>query len=315
MDIRFAHSLIQALRGDRCIFGYSGYFPDEHSPRLIELGEAVLSGSTGTVPVKGRLGYVMVEAYQNIVRHRARPLSPASWDQGRSMFLLRCHAAGQQVFACNLVTRPQAEKLDTDLADLQGRDNAELKELYLEGIQRTSTPGTRGAGLGLIEMVRRAGGGATWAFRSVDDKHDLFAISLELGATGGADALRLEGPLHRLVLGHRIRFFHVGIWTSAIENVLLGLARNESTFEVGHLPGRGEALDRIVEVFRSACDLSSPMLLAVHGGDQAVFSMGGMIDRSGVDKLRSRLSDPAATLRVEDRMEGQKLLATVEIPC
>lgn len=313
MDIRFAHSFIEALRGDRCIFGYSGYFPDEHSPRLIELGEAVLSGASGTLPVKGRLGYVMVEAYQNIVRHRARPLSLTTWDEGRSMFLLRCHDDGQQVFACNLVTRSQAEKLDTDLADLQGRDNAELKELYLEGIQRTTKPGTRGAGLGLIEMVRRAGGGATWAFRAVDDKHDLFAISLELGTTDGAAALRLEGPLHRLVLGHRIHLFHVGIWTTAIENVLIGLARNEGP-EEGGLPKRGEALEQTVAEFRSACDLSRPLLFVIHGGDRAVLSMGGTIDRSEVETLRNRLSDPRAILRLEDRREGQKLLATVEVP-
>ncbi len=313
MDIRFAHSFIEALRGDRCIFGYSGYFPDEHSPRLIELGEAVLSGASGTLPHKGRLGYVMVEAYQNIVRHRARPLSVTPWDEGRSMFLLRCHDDGQQVFACNLVTRSQAEKLDTDLADLQGRDNAELKELYLEGIQRTTKPGTRGAGLGLIEMVRRAGGGATWAFRAVDDMHDLFAISLELGTTDGAAALRLEGPLHRLVLGHRIHLFHAGIWTADIENVLVGLARNEGPDE-GGLPKRGEALEQTVEEFRSACDLAMPVLFVIHGGDHAVFSMGGTIDRSEVETLRTRLSDPRATLRVEDRMEGQKLLATVEVP-
>lgn len=314
MDLRSAHSLIQALRGDWCIFGYSGHFPDEHSPRLIELGEAVLSGAPGGVTVKGRLGYVMVEAYQNIVRHRARPLVRTPWDKGRSVFLLRCHATGQQVFACNLVTRPQAEKLDNDLADLQGRDNAELKELYLEGIQRTSTPGSRGAGLGLIEMVRRAGSGATWAFTAVDAKHELFAISLELEATGGTDALRLEGPLHRLVLGHRIRFFHVGIWNSAIENMLLDLAHHERNHAGGQLPGRPEVLDRLVQVFRSVCDLSNPLLLVVHGGDQAVFSMGGTIGRSVVDKLRARLPGLTATLRVEDRMEDSQLFATVEVP-
>lgn len=315
MDIHFAHSLITALRDDPCVFGYSGLFPDEHSPRLIELGEAVLSGSEGTLPVKGRLGYVMVEAYQNIVRHRSRSVSIAPWGEGRSMFLLRCHTAGQQVFACNLVTRAQAKKLDTDLSDLQGLGNAELKELYLEGIQRTSKPGTRGAGLGLIEMVRRAGGGATWAFNHVDEQHDLFAISLELANTGGADALRMDGPLHRMVLTHRIKLFHVGLWSADIEQVLLDLAVNEGKDEGADTTGRREVLQRIIGAFRSVCDHASPMLLTLHGAEQTLFSLGGMVSGKDEAGLRSRLSEMNAILQVEERPEGDAALATVEFPC
>ena len=114
-------------------------------------------------------------------------------------------------------------------------------------------------------------------------------------------------------LCHRIHLFHVGIWTTAIENVLVGLARNEGP-DQGGLPKRGEALEQTVKEFRSACDLSMPVLFVIHGGDQAVFSMGGTIDRSEVETLRTRLSDPRAILRLEDRMEGQKLLATMEVP-
>lgn len=312
MHIRSARSFIKALRGDRCIFGYSGCFPDEHSPRLIELGEAVHNGATGAVTLKARLGYVMVEAYQNIVRHGVGTFSP--WDVGRSMFLLRCHAEGEQVFACNLVTRSQAEKLDTDLADLQGRDNAELKELYLEGIQRISKPGTRGAGLGLIEMVRRTGGGATWAFRPVDEGHDLFAISLELGTTDGADGLCLKGPLHQLVVEHRIHLFHVGLWNADIEKVLVGMAGNESPCEGGYLPKRGEALEHVVGAFTSVCDLSAPVLFVLHGGKSTVFSMGGMVHRSALEQLRTRFPGPGAMLRVEEGAEGGKVLVTMEIP-
>lgn len=314
MDIHFARSLITALRDDLCIFGYSGLFPDEHSPRLIELGEAVLNGPQGTFPVKGRLGYVMVEAYQNIVRHRSRSVSISPWGKGRSMFLLRCHTAGQQVFACNLVTRAQAKKLDTDLADLQGLDNAGLKELYLEGIQRTSRPGIRGAGLGLIEMVRRAGGGATWAFNHVDEQHDLFAISLELANTGGADALRMDGPLHRMVLSHRIRLFHVGLWSADIEQVLLDLAVNEGKDEDADATGRREVLQRIIGIFRAVCFHSSPMLLTLHGADRTLFSLGGRILKTDEARLRSRLSEVNTTLHVEDGPEGDAVLATAEFP-
>src|SRR5690606_36999047 len=93
MDIRLARSLIATLGDDRCIFGYSGRFPDEHSPRLIELGESIHCSCGGPPSSKGRLGYVMVEAYQNMVRHQAR-IEQAASHRTHSLFMLRCQGPG-----------------------------------------------------------------------------------------------------------------------------------------------------------------------------------------------------------------------------
>ena len=164
-------------------------------------------------------------------------------------------------------------------------------------------------------MVRRTGGGASWTFNPIEDGHDLFAISLDVGATDGADALQLDGPLHRLVLEHRVLLFHVGIWTTEIEHVLMGLALNERPAEGGEdLLKRSDRLKRTVEVVRSTLDLAAPVLFVLHGGDRTIFSMGGMIDRRAVGKLLARLSDVEGTLRVEDRPKGEKVLATVDVP-
>ena len=67
----------------------------------------------------------------------------------------------------NPVDKEQAEALRRMMAQLKGRDKAELKELFLAGLQRASRSNTRGAGLGLIEMSRRANGDPGWSLRRV----------------------------------------------------------------------------------------------------------------------------------------------------
>ncbi len=157
MDPGTAHSLFQALRGDRSTFVYSGEFRDEHTARLIALGEASMDGANARSSSKGRLAFVMVEAYQNIIRHKA-PLPPQlEQAQGRSMFILRCGDNGQHVVAMNAVVKSEVPALRATLDSLKGLSAEELKSLFLAGLQKPENSARRGAGLGLIEMARRSG--------------------------------------------------------------------------------------------------------------------------------------------------------------
>ncbi|MEO8733819.1 MAG: SiaB family protein kinase [Flavobacteriales bacterium] len=228
MDLRSAQSLFQALSGDHCAFGYSGKFPDEHSARLIDLGSSVLESQGFGVVERGRLGYVMVEAYQNIVRH-ASPLAASIADKdGRSMFLVRCHDKGQQVVAMNAVTREQSEGLRTTLATLDGKTGSQLKELFLVGLQRAAGSASRGAGLGLIEMARRSGQPPGWEFLPVDDSHELFALVLRLGKEAPLELVQEEAStLHGIMASQGICMVQAGFRSPGVEAALLRLLETE----------------------------------------------------------------------------------------
>lgn len=295
MDIRLARSLTSALGGDQCIFGYSGLFPDEHSARLIELGEAVHGSCGTTLSSKGRLGYVLVEAYQNIVRHRAGPTGLPAWGEARSLFLLRCRAQGHELFTRNPVTHAQAHKLERILAELQGKDNEKLKELYIEGIQRTSSPGTRGAGLGLIEMVRRAGGTPRWNFDPLDVEHVLFSLFLELGEPDvqAARSFRNDTSLPRLVAEHEVSFFYAGFWTSEVEAALMELAGVERPVRADDSAKREAKWTQLEKLVLPLVPKGGPVVLVLHGDERPVLSIGGLVDQASAGRAgeRSRGSD------------------------
>lgn len=184
-----------------CCFGYAGAFPDEHTARLIEFSAAVLDGQGIRAPERGRLSYVMVEAYQNVVRHRARLDPRTEQAEGRCHFLLHCAPEGQTVATLNPVTGPKAKDLHEVLGFLRTRTGEELKTLFREGIQREHDPERRGAGLGLIEMMRRSGATPHWRHQDVLPGHALFAMAWTLGSTHhavGLDQLdRQRGAMQR----------------------------------------------------------------------------------------------------------------------
>ena len=175
---------------------------------------------------RGRLAYVMVEAYQNIIRHRA-PDAPDG-RSGRSFFLLRCQAAGQQVLTMNPVVPEQATALRSRLARIQGRDKKELKDFFMEGLQRAAKIAGRGAGLGLIEMARRSNGDPAWSLIPEDDGQEMFTLSVRLGkGRTQAEGMREAVALRKRLLGQGIDLFHSGYCSEGVKEALARLADHE----------------------------------------------------------------------------------------
>ncbi len=140
MDALLAYALYKGLHDDTFSFGYAGAFHDEHTARLIALGEAAMEHAGAQRNARQRLAYVMVEAYQNIIRHRAPLPEGIARGCGRSMFLLRCHPEAQQVIAQNPVSKSDLVELQDALDGLSGLDAAQLKERFPEQAQQRGPP-------------------------------------------------------------------------------------------------------------------------------------------------------------------------------
>lgn len=288
---RTAYHLYQTLGGAPCLFGYAGSFPDEHTARLIELGAAVLDQQNASVSERGRLGYVMVEAYQNVVRHRARLNPELEFGKARSHFMLHCGTAGQTVGTLNPVATDNAKDLQEVLGFLKGRTAAELKGLFRDGIQRTHEPGRRGAGLGLIEMMRRSGATPTWGRNDCLDGHTLFALAW----TAGNDGEQVPG-LDRLN-SQRNAMADAGAWLSYVgvsnAEVLENLGRmveTETTQPGGGAAGRA-ALLQAVELLKNGEE--SPAKIAVLLGDGAngpAMQVGTILPKTAAEKVLARLN-------------------------
>lgn len=241
MDLATVHTLYDVLAGDRFCFLYSGRFHDEHTASLITLGEEALSDARVERAYRQRLSYVMVEAYQNIVRHRASLPLELERGVGRSLFLMRSHASGDEIVAMDPVTEVEVPQLKAALERLGGLDLRQLKELFLRSLQDGSRSQRGGAGLGLIEMARRSGHRLRHALYPVDAAHRLFALQIVVG-----DSPREVTPLdalprlHASVAALDLLLFCKGASSAGVQEAVLRIIEKD----LDERPDRSDARTR-----------------------------------------------------------------------
>ena len=125
----------------------------------------------------------VVELSQNIIRYSAEraqdPLRSGNGNElGFGIIAIGCHNKRYTVTSGNLIDNGRVEPLRRLLERLKTMDREQLRCLFLE--QRKSSPpdGSLGAGLGIIDISRKAGEPVEFEFRPVDDRVSFFSIKI-----------------------------------------------------------------------------------------------------------------------------------------
>ena len=84
---------------------------------------------------------------------------------------------GYAVSAGNMMNQADVAGLSAQLETLRSMDKPALKALYKEKLRRPRLP-DGGAGLGLIDVARRANQPLSWSFREIDDRYRFFSLSV-----------------------------------------------------------------------------------------------------------------------------------------
>lgn len=177
------HSFQEALAGHGVALVYSGAFPDAHSARLIALCEAAFGEAPEQRTLRSRVAFVLVEAYQNVVRHAAYRAVP---NNGQSLLVWRCSPQHCMVTTSNPLYAEEAKVLAAQLQELGALDADALKERYLERLQQKERTARGGAGLGLIELARRAGNPLRHRIGPGNDGQQRMDLWVPLGDAGEA---------------------------------------------------------------------------------------------------------------------------------
>lgn len=270
MDIHAAHALSRYFPGDRSTILYSGVFLDEHTARLIALGEAMVDAEGAGLAVRGRLAFIMVEAYQNIVRHRS---TDAHGNATSSLFMLRSFGGGYLVNTANPVPTAELPGLERSLALLEGRSSEELKSLYLEGLRNEEKSERGGAGLGLIEMTRRSGRSVAYQAFPSSDKISVFHLQVALAEVPEevlSSGLERTEELRELFEEHEIVFMVRGISGMGMREAVLRIVARD--LDRSHGPTENK---RLMQAFWAASDWLREMApLTTEEGSIAVAQEG-----------------------------------------
>ncbi len=178
MDLR------ETLHSQGIIFAYSGYVTE---PVLSGVGEALkqkLTIDDADTKTLRSVFAVFVEQMQNIIRYSAEK-SPDGVVADKSEAalseirygILTIGKEGNDYVVCagNLIYRNDMDRLDQRLSKIRDMSKDELKVLYKEQLRAEPEAGSKGAGLGFMEIARRASKPIEFDFQDFGD-YAFFAL-------------------------------------------------------------------------------------------------------------------------------------------
>lgn len=168
------------LQSQGIMFCYSGYVTEEI---LSGIGEALKRkmalDEADTKTTRGVFS-VFVEQMQNVIRYSAEIEAKEGEQRNLEMrygVLTVGKTDGRFFVTCgNLVRKDDVDRLEGALQEIQTMDKSQLKDLYKRKLRGPTPEGSKGAGVGFIDIARRASGPINFSFEDVAEKHAFFTL-------------------------------------------------------------------------------------------------------------------------------------------
>lgn len=171
------YDLRNTLNQQGITFCYSGFMTEDI---LLGIGQAIQTQmkicDADAKLTKGVFA-VFVEQVQNVIRYSAEKIGQEDSAEMRFGILTVGTKDDKPFVMCgNLVEAKDAERLREALTHIKGLDRDGLKALWKETLRGETPEGSKGAGVGFIDIARNARNGIDFDFRKVDDAYVFFTL-------------------------------------------------------------------------------------------------------------------------------------------
>lgn len=167
------------LQEQGIIFCYSGYMTEEV---LTGIGDAIkkkLRLENTEKAVSRTIFSVFVEQVQNVIRYSAERVEDDRIDDATELRygVLTVGLKNDSYFvSCgNKIINSDVERLDNALGHIKNLDKDGLKDLYKKTLKGETPKGSKGAGVGFIDIARRAED-FDYDFMKIDDEFSYFCL-------------------------------------------------------------------------------------------------------------------------------------------
>ena len=169
----FIFELMQSTQKDDLNYIYRGQFSQDISHYILSLAEKNIHKTKLSARTRKRVFHIMVESIQNITRHQEVPDSDPTI---KAIFSIQKNNSIYYVTTGNLIEHKNVSDLKRKLEKVNSLDKKELSKFYREILSDGKISAKGGAGLGLIEIVRKSGNKLFYDFKKIDDKFSFFYL-------------------------------------------------------------------------------------------------------------------------------------------
>ncbi|CAK0764431.1 conserved hypothetical protein [uncultured Gammaproteobacteria bacterium] len=174
----------EKLTSEGVLFGYCGYITEEV---LASIGDAVrdkLALENTEQQVARGLFSIFVEQVQNVIRYSVEKqegaLDERTVDLRHGVLAVGKKDGGYYVSCGNAISNGDVSRLRDGLAHIKSLDRKELKALHKEVLKGKTPEGSKGAGVGFIDIARLATRGFEFDFLEMNEEHSYFVLKAYL---------------------------------------------------------------------------------------------------------------------------------------
>lgn len=191
------HESGRSIDTNQFLFACRGNFNSSITDNILFLTEENLH-ALDSPKIAKKVYYLMVEGLQNITRHQKYNRDGSAYEGG--LFIINRHVEAYSVTYGNWVAADVKKLLEERLSTISNKEQAELKEYYLEILNNSGFSTKGGAGLGLVDMARKSSGKLHYKFVPVDDGYFYYLnLSIAIDKNNYDDASSGEKYLEKAI--------------------------------------------------------------------------------------------------------------------
>ncbi len=174
-DIHDIFEFYQRISNARVLMTFKGAFSQE---LLVQIGELVKLQQGNNSKVQ-KMFAVFVEMAQNILYYSAeKEIRSDGKEVGVGMIVIRENEKSFVITSGNAIEKEKAEEIGKYCSQLIAMTPEELKALHQKKRLEEPPKGSKGAGLGLIEMIRKSDEKAEFLITQIDEQRSFFILNI-----------------------------------------------------------------------------------------------------------------------------------------
>ncbi len=122
---------------------------------------------------------VFIEQVQNVINY-SQERTDFDSDMGMGIIVIGEHKQKHFIVGGNKIKTSKVPILEKNLTELVAMDKDELKAFYKQKRKKNDGDDSKGAGIGFIEMARKASQPLEFSFEKIDDEYSFFSIEADI---------------------------------------------------------------------------------------------------------------------------------------
>ena len=122
---------------------------------------------------------VFIEQVQNVINY-SQERTDFDSDMGMGIIVVGQHKDKHFIVGGNKIRNSKVPVLEENLTELVSMDRDELKAFYKKRRKNNGSEDSKGAGIGFIEMARKASQPLEFSFEKIDDEYSFFSIEADI---------------------------------------------------------------------------------------------------------------------------------------